>query len=492
VNAEPPHNLDPKHKSRKRISFGYRPSSIRPSLLFPLIVASALFMEHVDTSALAVALPTIAEHFDRSPVDMRVVLTAYLLALAVTLPISGWMADRFGARLIFRLAIALFIFGSISCGFAGNIPALVIGRVVQGVGGAMMVPVGRLIILRSVPKSEVIQAFAWVTIPGLLGPIVGPIMGGFVTTFLDWHWVFWINIPFALFAFCFATLYIPDTGPEERRGFDFLGFTVLGAGLALIVAASTALGAGAVRPFLILVMFLGGLGLLVLYCIASRSRPNAVIDLSLFSIKTFAIAALAGTLFRIGIGAIPFLLPSLLQLGLGMSAFKAGCIIFSSAAGALAMKFAAPGLLRRFGYKTVLVGNAAISGILVSSPAVFRDWTPVWFMICCLLLSGFFRSVSFTANNTLSYADVDKQRMSRATSAFAVIQQLSLGFGITMGALTLQFTGESSGLSEASSYTPAFIITGLIAATSVIPYLFLARDAGSELSGHKPRNRSRV
>ncbi|MDI6029186.1 MFS transporter [Corticibacterium sp. UT-5YL-CI-8] len=484
MNAEPSNDLD--RQSRRR--FGYRESSIRPGLLFPLIVASALFMEHVDTSALAVALPTIAEHFNRSPIDMRVILTAYLLALAVTLPISGWMADRFGARTIFRLAVVLFIAGSIFCGFATSVTAIVIGRIVEGIGGAMMVPVGRLIILRALPKSELVNAFAWVTIPGLLGPIIGPILGGFITTYFDWHWVFWINVPFAVFSFILVTLYIPDSRPAERRGFDFLGFVTIGLGLALIVASSTALGSSALHETIILAMFFSGAALLALYAITSRNRANAVIDLKLFRIRSFSCAAIGGTLFRMGNGAVPFLLPTLLQLGLGMSAFKAGSISFSAAAGALAMKFVAPWLLRKLGYRTVLICNSVISAGLIASPAIFRDWTPVWFMVGCLLMSGFFRSVNFTASNTLSYADVDTARMSRATSVVAVIQQLAAGFGITVGALALHYTvGDTSNLSNPVSFAPAFLLIGCIAALAFIPYLFLERDAGHELSGHNSR-----
>lgn len=481
-SREPGEPLPPRKRGRLP---GYRESSVRPALIFPLIVASALFMENVDQSALATALPTIAAHFGQTPVSMRVVLTAYLLALAVTLPISGWLADRFGARTIFRLAIVLFIAGSMGCSFSGTIPELVAGRLLQGCGGALMVPVGRLVVLRSVPKAEMVSAFAWIAIPGLIGPIVGPVMGGFVTTYLDWHWVFWINVPFAVVSFCLASLYVPEKEDGgETRSFDFAGFATLGTGLALLVAGSTAVGAPVLDDRIAVALLLGGVAMLAIYAFTSRRRQHAVIDLGLFRIRTFALAAIGNTLFRLGIGAVPLLLPSLLQLGLGKTAFEAGGITFAMAVGALLMKFVAPRLIQRFGYRRVLVVSALLAGLAGASPALFRDWTPVWFMLGCLLISGFIRSVHFTAMITISYCDVDPGRMSRATSAMAVIQHLGAGFGITGGALMLHFTTAGQGLSDPASFAPAFLGVGMLIVCCAIPYLFLDKDAGSSFSGH--------
>lgn len=456
-------------------------------ILLPLIVACALFMENLDSTVLSTALPAIAEDFGESPIQLKLALTSYLLAIAVFLPASGWLADRFGARVIFRVAILTFTLGSILCGLSGSIPEIVFARVVQGIGGAMMVPVGRLVILRTVPKSQLVGSLAWLTVPALIGPVIGPPVGGFITTYFSWPWIFWINIPVGVLGFILATLFIPNLREETRVGFDALGFALSAFGLAFFMTGSTSIGLDLLPVPLVLILFFGGALLLVAYALHSRRAAHPIIDLSLFRIPTFATSVVGALLFRIGVGATPFLLPLLLQVGFGMTPFQSGMITFAAAIGAIAMKFAAPPILRRFGFRSVLIANAVIAGTFVALPAVFTPTTPIALMTALLLIGGFFRSLQFTSVNALSFADVPSNRMSRATTLTSVAQQLSLSVGISIGATVLETTARmSGGALSADSFWPAFLTVGTLTALSVIPFTLLARDAGDEMSGRRP------
>jgi EmrB/QacA subfamily drug resistance transporter len=453
-------------------------------ILVPLIVACALFMENLDSTVLSTALPAIAADFGVSPIHLKLALTSYLIAIAIFIPASGWLADRFGARIVFRVAIATFIAGSALCGLADSIAFLVVARVIQGIGGSMMVPVGRLVILRTVSKAELVRSLAWLTVPALIGPVLGPPVGGFITTYFAWPWIFWINIPIGLLGLVLATLYIPDVRAEERVHFDWFGFALAGVGLATFMAGSTTLGLGVLPP--VAVATLLGVGVLVLagYLAHARRAPRPIVDLSLLSIPTFRVSLLGGMLFRIGIGATPFLLPLLLQVGFGMTPFQSGLITFASAIGAIAMKFAAQPILLRFGFRSVLVWNTAVAAAFVALPAAFTPLTPVWLMTGLLLIGGFFRSLQFTSVNALAFADVPAERMSRATTLTSVAQQLSLSAGISLGAIALETTIRlGGGEIGAGAFWPAFLTVALVALAAVIPLSRLHPDAGAELAG---------
>ena len=456
-------------------------------ILLPLIVACALFMENLDSTVLSTALPAIADDFNESPIHLKLALTSYLLAIAVFLPVSGWLADRFGARTIFLLAIGTFTVGSILCGLSGSIEELVGARVVQGIGGSMMVPVGRLVILKSVPKRELVGSLAWLTVPALIGPVVGPPLGGFVTTYFDWRWIFWINIPVGVLGLILAALYIPNLTGDARTRFDTLGLVLSAFGLAGFMTGSTALGLGIMPPAVTLTALIGGAAMLVAYVFHARRVPNPILDLSLFRIRTFALSLVGSLLFRLGVGATPFLLPLLLQVGFGMSPFQSGGVTFAAAAGAIAMKFAAPPILRRFGFRNVLIWNTIIAGGFVALPAIFTPQTPIALMVGLLLVGGFFRSLQFTSVNALSYADVPPEKMSGATTLASVSQQLSLSVGISVGAIVLEATTHwTDGRIEASSFAPAFLVIGVLTLLSIFPFLRLPRDAGDEMSGRGP------
>jgi EmrB/QacA subfamily drug resistance transporter len=456
-----------------------------PRILLPLIVACALFMENLDSTVLSTALPAIAKDFGESPIHLKLALTSYLLALAVFIPASGWFADRFGARLVFRLAIIVFVAGSIWCGLSHSIGEIVAARVVQGIGGSMMVPVGRLVILRSVPKSELVGSLAYLTVPALIGPVVGPPLGGFITTYFEWRWIFWINVPIGVLGLVLATLYIPDIRGETRTKFDALGFVLVSLGLASFVTGSTTLGLNVLSKPVVFALLSVGAALLVAYYFHTKRRSNPILDLTLFRLPTFRASTLGASLFRFGVGATPFLLPLMLQLAFGMTPFQSGMITFASAIGAIAMKFIAPFALRNFGFRTVIIFNGLVASVFIALPASFNILTPVWLMTGLLLVGGLFRSLQFTSINALAFADVPSPRMSQATSMTSVLQQISVSVGISIAAISLEVaTGGNISAITSQQFILPFLIVGGLAALSVLSFISLPWDAGQEMSGH--------
>jgi EmrB/QacA subfamily drug resistance transporter len=463
-------------------------------ILVPLIVACALFMENLDATVLSTALPAIARDLHESPIQLKLALTSYLLTLAVAIPASGWVADRWGARLIFRLAILIFALGSALCGFAHSIGMLVAARALQGIGGAMMVPVGRLVILRTVSRTEMVEALAWLTIPALIGPVLGPPLGGFITTFFSWRWIFWINLPIAALGLVLATLFIPDTRSEHLSSFDFLGFALSGIGLSALVSASAAIDASAVSAGLILSLLVVGTLLTTLYVRHALRSPAPILDLRLLSYPTFRSGVVGGSLFRLGVGAMPLLLPLQLQLGFGMNPLRSGLLTFVAALGAIGMKTAAGSVLRRYGFRRVLVVNSLLSAFSMAAPALFTPDTPISIIVVVLFIGGFFRSLQFTAINAITYAEIEQPEMSQATSLSSVLQQVSLSLGITVAALVLQvaLSLRHGTELEARDFWPGFIAIGLVAAASTISFARLPKHAGDDVAGRKRRSSVQV
>lgn len=459
--------------------------------LVPLIIAAALFMENLDSTVLATSLPAIAKDIGSDPISLKLALTSYLLSLAVFIPASGWMADRFGARLIFRVAIGVFMLGSVLSGLSQNIEQIIMARVVQGMGGAMMVPVGRLVILRTVPKAEMVGSLAWLTMPALIGPVIGPPLGGFITTYFHWRWIFWINIPIGVLGLILATLYIPDIRGEKGVKFDAIGFVLSGLGLASVVTGATAIGLDVLPLSATLAILAGGILLMVAYVLHAGRTKVPILDLRLLRIPTFRASVVGGSLFRIGIGAQPFLLPLLFQVGFGLDAFQSGMLTFVAAIGAITMKASAAPILRWFGFRTVLLVNAVISACFVFMPAWFEPDTPHGIILAVLLMGGFFRSLQFTSVNALGYSDIDQKRMSRATSFISVAQQVALSVGVSIGALTLEAAMRGRGGTELAveDFTYAFLIVGIVSALSFVSFLRLPANAGAEVSRHNSKKR---
>ena len=455
-----------------------------PRYFVILIVAVALFMETMDSTVIATSLPAIARDLGEDPIALKLALTSYLLSLAVFIPLSGWAADRFGARTIFRAAIIVFTLGSAACGSAHSLWDFVLFRIVQGMGGAMMVPVGRLVILRAVPKSELIAALAWLTIPALLGPVIGPPLGGFITTFASWRWIFWINIPIGLLGVILATRYIGNIREHEMPPLDIKGFVLSGIGLTGLAFGFTTIGQGLLPPEMVVSLL--GVGVIGcwLYVRHARTTPAPLIDLRLLKIDTFYASVVGGFMYRVGIGATPFLLPLLLQLGFGLTPFQSGMLTFASAVGAIAMKTTAAPILRRFGFKSVLVINAVVSSLFIAATALFTPVTPHAVILTVLLVGGFFKSLQFTSINSLAYADIEPRAMSAATSFASVAQPLSMSAGVAVGALVLEF--QRHGRPEAAvvwdDFAAAFIVVAVISAASALIFARLPKTAGTSLS----------
>jgi EmrB/QacA subfamily drug resistance transporter len=457
---------------------------VDPGRRLALIVACALFIENMDSSAIATALPAIAADLGTEPIALKLALTAYLMSLAVFIPISGWVADRYGARPTFMAAIAVFLLGSLACAASQTLAQLVAARFLQGIGGALMVPVGRLVLLRTVPKSELVRALSWLTIPALVAPIIGPPLGGLLVTVGDWRWIFLINIPIGLLGIALAHRFIPDIR-EPATPLDARGFALSGLGLALALFGFSTLGRHLVATSLAASCLVLGLVALAAYVWHAGRHANPLIDLRLLRHPTFRAGVLGGGLFRIGIGATPFLLPLMLQLGFGLSALQSGLITFASAAGAMFMKTIAATVLRRFGFRRVLWINALLASAMLAGFGLFNAQTPHLLVMAVLVVSGCFRSLQFTSLNAISYAEVEPARMSQATSLAGMAQQLSLALGIAIGGYALTLAAELTGTAytDAGNFSWAFLAVGAISALSAWVMFRLPADAGAEMAG---------
>lgn len=456
------------------------------SRLIALIVACALFMQNLDGTVIATALPAMAATFGADPVHMNVALTSYLLSLAVFIPASGWIADRFGARRVFRAAIAVFTLGSVLCGRAESLDFLVLARILQGVGGAMMVPVGRLVMLRTTPKHELVGAMAWLSAPALIGPVIGPPLGGFLVTYVSWRWIFDINVPIGLLGIALVTRYVPDVKEPGAARLDSIGLALCGLTLSGVMFGLETVGRGIVAEWVAWAMLGAGILAGLLYWRHARRHPAPLLDLGLLRIPTFMVSVLGGSLFRVGVGAVPFLLPLMLQLGFGQSALRSGLITLASSAGAIVMKPATTYALRRFGFRDTLLVNGVLSAVFIAACAGFRPLWPAAAIYAVLLLGGFFRSLQFTAYNTIAYGDIPRPRMSAATSLYATLQQLSLTLGVTAGAASLEIAMALGGhpTPGVADFSVAFAAIGLVALAAAPTSLLMGRDAGAELSGH--------
>ena len=445
-------------------------------------------MEMLDSTVISTALPAIAHSMHEDPIRLNLAITSYLLSLAVFIPISGWMADRYGSRTVFRTAIALFTFGSILCGISHSLSQLVAARVIQGFGGAMMVPVGRLIVLKTIPKSQLVEAMSYLTVPAVLGPVVGPPVGGFIVTYYSWRWIFFINVPISLIGITLVTMFIENIHEEDVPPLDLRGFVLTGLGLAGLVFGFEMVGRGILPGSLVMCLLAGGGLCTGAYIFHARRARFPIIDLALLKIPTFNSATVGGGLYRMGIGALPFLMPLLLQLVFGLTPFKSGLITFTGAAGALIMKPTAPPIIRRFGFRNVLVGNGVVSSLILMSYALFRPTTPYSLIVATLLFGGFLRSLQFTALGTLAYADVPPVLMSNASSLASMAQQLFLSLGVATAALLLHVSlhGRSVATLTSRDFTLPFVITGLLAVGSSMIYLWLDPHAGHEVSGRRP------
>jgi EmrB/QacA subfamily drug resistance transporter len=455
--------------------------------LVPAIIGSAFLMQTLNATSINNALPAMARAFHVEPLRLNLAITMYLLASAVFLPISGWMADRFGAKRILMLAMVLYAASSAACGFAHNLPQLVAFRLAQGCAGAMMGPVGRLVLLRTTPKSELVGAMSVVTMPALMGPVIGPVLGGAIVTFATWPWIFFLNLPIALVGVALVYTFVPNVKEQAVSPIDWPGIFLTGFGLAGLILGFENLGRGALPPLAVAGLFGGGLACLGVYWLHARNNPHAILDLSIFRIPTFQASVLGGAFFRLVPGATPFLLAMLLQVGFGMSAFAAGLMTFISAVGALVMKTTAPPILRRFGFRTVLVANGVICAATFMVYALFRIDTPHWLIMIALAVGGFFRSLQFTSLNGMAYADLDQSQMSRGTTTASMAQQFIQSVAIGLAATLLHFLMVARGETHLTGATvaPAFAIIGAATLVSLFWFVRLPANAGDEMNNRQ-------
>ena len=452
-------------------------------------------MELLDGSVIATALPQMAQSFHENAVNLSIGMSAYLLTLAIFIPSSGWMADRFGSKTIFLSAIALFTVASVLCGMSNSLWEFTAARIVQGIGGAMMVPVGRLVVLRGTDKRDLVNMMQFISTPGLIAPVLGPPVGGFITTFTSWRWIFFLNIPLGVLGLVLVAAFMVNHKADERRSFDTLGFILSGAGLGSLLFGLDQLGRPAFGPAVTAVLIGGGAVVCVLAYVHLRRAPHPLIDLSLLRIPTFGLATLfAGTGFRIVIGATPLLWPLLFQVGFGMSAFASGSLIIACAVGDLVMKFFSVRILRRFGFRQTLLVNGIIVSLTVLACATFSATMPVAVIAGVLFVAGLARSVQFGSFNALTYVDVPPAKMSSASSLASTVQQMSFGIGVAYGALALHLAALWTGGGEqnftVTDFRFAFAACAALAFGAALAFTRLDPHAGAIVSGHRSETES--
>jgi EmrB/QacA subfamily drug resistance transporter len=446
----------------------------------PWIAAMAFFMQALDATILNTALPAIAHSLGRSPLAMQSAIISYTLTVAMLIPVSGWLADRFGTRRVFMFAVSLFTLGSFACAMSNSLGELVIFRVIQGIGGAMMMPVARLALLRAYPRSELLPVLNFVTMPGLVGPILGPLLGGVLVTWASWHWIFLINIPIGILGLIYARKYMPNfTTP--RRGFDMTGFLLFGLSLVMISSGMELFGERIVASYIGILTILGGLVLLATYIWHARRHPTPLIALPMFRTRTFSIGIVGNLASRLGTGCVPFLMPLMLQVGFGYSALIAGCMMAPTAIGSLLAKSTVTQVLRRLGYRKTLVGVTLVIGLLIGQFSLQSPGMEVWLLILPLFILGMAMSTQFTAMNTITLADLTDENASSGNSVLAVTQQLAISLGVAVSAAVLRIYEGIYSINTVEQFHYTFLTMGAVTLVSALVFLLLRPKDGRNM-----------
>ncbi len=452
----------------------------------PWVVAVALFMEQLDATIVNTAIPSIAASLHVTPLSLKSVVSSYILSLAVGIPVSGWMADRFGTRRVFGVAITVFTLASVLCGLAINTPMLIAARLLQGMGGAMMMPVGRLTIIRTFPKAELLGAMNFVIIPALIGPLLGPTVGGLIVHLVSWRVIFFINVPVGLVALWLTHRYMPDYHAGERRALDIPGLLLFSSGTAILSWLLEIFGEHSVSIPVETMLLALSLVLLGAYVAHSRGKQFPLLRLTLFRVRTFRISVLGGFLTRLGIGGLPFLLPLLYQVGLGLPAWKSGLLMMPSALAAMGMKLVSQRLLQRFGYRQILTVNTVCSGATIGLYALVGPETPLGLIVLFSLMQGFFNSMQFSSMNSLAYADVHDTDSSMASTISSSFQQLSMSFGLAVGSLVAGWylgpVAQTNQPMVTQALHHAFLTLSLITIISSLTFWRLRREDGESIS----------
>ena len=452
----------------------------------PWVVASALFMEQLDSTIINTAVPTMAESLNVTPLSLKSVVTSYIVSLAVCIPASGWMADRFGTRRVFSVAVGIFTISSILCGLAINAPMLVATRILQGIGAAMMMPVGRLAIVRTFAKSQLLMAMNFVIIPALIGPMLGPTIGGLIVHWLSWRVIFFVNVPVGIAALVLIRRYMPDYRDEKARPLDVAGLVLFGAGAALLSWLLEVFGEHEIDPTSAAILLGISFCLLAAFGWHVRESAHPLLRLALFKVRTFRVSVIGGFVTRLGIGGLPFLLPLLYQLGLGLPAWQSGLLMMPAAIAAMGMKFISVRVLRRFGFRQVLVVNTVMSGLTICMFSLVTPATPIVLIVGIGLAQGFFNSLQFTSINSMAYADVEARDSSMAATIASTLQQMSLGFGLACGSLItgwyLAGLPQTDAAAVSSALHRAFLTLGGLTIVSSLSFWTLRANDGDSVS----------
>ncbi len=471
----------------------YTTVSAQTRRYLPWLVAASLFMENLDATIVNTAVPTMSASLHVAPLSLKAVLTSYTLSLAVFIPISGWMADRFGTRRVFRTAMMLFMFGSLFCGLAPNVPLLVSARILQGMGGAMMTPVARVALVRAFPRSEMLRTMNFVVIPALLGPLLGPVTGGVIVHWVTWRMIFFVNIPLALGGLWMIHRYMPDFRDEHVAPLDRTGFVLFGAGVALLSYVLEVFGEHSLPGQDIGIMLVVAAGLLAAYGWHAQRDEAPVLYLPLFKVRTFRLSVVGGFVTRLGVGGMPFLLPLLYQIGLGYPAWQAGLLTMPQALAAMGMKLISRPVLARFGHRTILIGNTVLLGLNIMLFTQIRPGSPWWGILILSFVQGFFSSLQFTSMNSLVYADIGDRDASKAGSISSTAQQLSLSFGVAVGSLVvgwyLGHVNQNDPLQTVPALHKAFFTLGAVTILSSFTFWGLHADDGNNVSNRHPAER---
>lgn len=479
------------------MSIAAEPSETRSTPVSPrfiaLVVALSFFMQLLDSTIVVTSLPQMARSFGIQPVAMSVGITVFMLTLAAFIPVSGWLGDRFGARNVFLVSNGIFTIASLFCGLSGTLTMFIIARAFQGLGSALMNPIGRVIVIRSAPKSELVSAVAMITWPVLIAPVLGPVIGSFITTYFSWHWNFLINVPIGIVSLVLSWLYIPDEKADSVGRLDIIGFILSALGMTLVLAGIELFVDGAAAaPYIVLSLVLGTL-FSVLSVLHFRRAKSPLLDLTTFRVQSFAISTLsAGTALRLSINATPFLIPLLFQVGFGMKPIETGVYVLVYFAGNLAMKTVTTPVLRYFGFRSVLTVNGMIATGMIAACAVLSPSTPTLITYALLFMAGLSRSMQFTALTTIGFADVPHSQQSSASTLSSMLQQVSMLLGVAVAAAVLNISRMAHGHETLTlvDFRWAFAIVGGIGIVASLRFLTLPRDAGAEVSGHRRFARS--
>jgi len=453
----------------------------------PWIAAMAFFMQALDATILNTALPAIAQSLNRSPLAMQSAIISYTLTVAMLIPVSGWLADRFGTRKVFMTAVSLFTLGSLACALSSSLGELVVFRIIQGIGGAMMMPVARLALLRAYPRSELLPVLNFVTMPGLVGPILGPMLGGVLVTWASWHWIFLINIPIGVAGLFYARKYMPDfTTP--RRKFDMSGFVLFGLSLVLFSSGMELFGEKLVASWLALTIIVSGILLMFAYIRHARRHPSPLISLPMFKTRTFSVGIAGNIASRLGTGCVPFLMPLMLQVGFGYPALIAGCMMAPTAVGSIVAKSVVTQVLRRLGYRTTLVGITVFIGLMIAQFSLQSPGMTIWMLLVPLFVLGMAMSTQFTAMNTITLADLTDENASSGNSMLAVTQQLSISLGVAVSAAVLRFYEGFENANTIEQFHYTFITMGGITLVSSLVFMLLRPKDGRNLITERHRS----